>query len=311
MANSMRKNSVKAPNKKTDNKKTNQYVNSASQMPPEKTNEIYRSVRYKADVKTMVVRTEIGYDLVFDLEPQIRVSPYSQTKEGTPKFQSSIVWTLRGVRPKGTSMKVPEIKEMIKDRDLLPLDMDWDKAQIGFVYSNARDPNNHRWWIEALKPGAKMGEFKSVLSEYTLDVASTAPIGSRSWFDGIHHGRFTFDKDNIESIRETAEGKVMITGNGKGKIGSIKGNVDIPDECKAFRLRFDIRKNVWYTEMLDETGKVLQMLTSKNVMCDAKFKGLTVRVPTDPNRPKVSGMVNISDVDVIKHDDQLIMIKGK
>jgi hypothetical protein len=297
--------------KKTKKSQSNQYTNSANQIPPEANNEIYRSIRYKADVQQLVVRTEIGYDLVFELQPQIRVSPYEETKERTPKFQTSIVWVLKGVRPRGNAMKVPEIKDLVKDRDLLPMDMDWDIAQLGFVYSNARDPNNHRWWLEALKGTGKMGEFSSKLSEYTLNVASTAPIGSRSWFDGIHHGRFTFHKDNIESIREVGEGSVMITGNGKGKIGDIKPNVEIPEGCVAARLRFDIRKNHWYIELLAQDGKVLTQLISTNIMSDARFKGTIVRLPQDPARPKVSGMINRSDIESINTTDQITMIKGK
>ena len=292
-------------------KQSNEYVNSASQMMPEQNNEVYRSIRYKADMQTMIVRTEIGYDLVFELQPQVRVSPYEQTKEGTPKFQTSIVWTLKGARPRGNAMKVPEIKNLVKDRDLLPMDMDWDIAQLGFVYSNARDPNNHRWWLEALKGTGKMGEFKSQLSEYVLSVASTAPIGSRSWFDGIWHGRFTFHKDNIESIREVGEGSIMITGNGKGKLGDIKPNTEIPESCTAIRLRFDIRRNHWFVELLSQTGVVLKQIISTNIMTDARFKGTIVRLPQDPNRPKVSGMINRSDVESINTTDQITMIKSK
>lgn len=276
----------------------------------EPNNEVYRSIRFKSDVNTMVVRTEIGYDLVFELVPQIRVSPYEKTEQGTPKFQTSIVWQLKGARPKGNAMKVPEIEKLVKDRDLLPMDMDWDVAQLGFVYSNARDPNNHRWWLEALKSGQKMGEFKSLLSEYVLKVSSTAPIGSRSWFDGIHHGRFTFAKDNIESIKETGPGEIMITGNGKGKLGDIKPNVEIPETCTVFRLRFDIRKDVWYIEMLDKEGKVLNTAISRTIMSDAKFKGLIVRLPQDPARPKVSGIINRSDVSIVNNSKDVTMIKS-
>lgn len=303
------KTAVKADTKKTDANKTNTYVNSASQMPPIANDDVYRSIRFKSDIKTLVVRTEIGYDLIFELQPQIRVNPYDGTDKGTPKFQTSIVWTLKGARPRGNAMKVKEIEALIKDRSLLPIDMDWDIAQLGFVYSNARDPNNHRWWLEALKTGSKMGQFDSIMSEYVNQVSSTAPIGTRSWFDGIHHGRFTFAKDNIESAKEISKGHIMITGNGKGKLGDIKGNYKIPDECKVFRLRFDIRKDIWYIEAIDMHGAVLgEPLISKNIKSDAKFKG---HILQHPQRPKVSGMIHRDDVVSISNDHQLTMIKGK
>lgn len=282
---------------------------SVERVPQGKNNKIFRNIRYKSDVKTLIVRTEVGYDLVFELQPQIRVNPYEATEKGTPEFQTSIAWTLKGARPRGIAMKVPQIKDLIKDRSLLPMDMDWDIAQIGFVYSNDRDPNNHRWWLEGLKAGTKMGTFSSELSEYMFDISSTAPIGTRSWSDGIFHGRFTISKDNIEDIIETSPGKIIINGNGKGKIGDIKANVDIPDTCVVARLRFDIRKNVWYTEFLDNKGVTVgNILTSANLMCDAKFKGHTI---PHPSRPKVSGMVMRSDIISIKHDKQMTMIKGK
>lgn len=287
----------------------NKYVNSAAKIPQAQNNKIFRSVRFKADIKTLIVRTEIGYDLVFELQPQIRVNPYEGSAQGTPEFQTSIIWVLKGARPRGNAMKVSEIKNLIKDRSLLPMDMDWDIAQLGFVYSNARDPNNHRWWLEALKSGQKMGQFDSMISEYMLDVTSTAPIGSRSWFDGIHHGRFTFSKDNIEDIKEISPGHIMIKGNGKGRLGDIQGNVEIHPECKMVRLRFDIRKDVWYTEQLDGKGAQLgDTIISKNIKSDAKFRGHIFRFG---DRPKVSGMINRDDIDRISNDPQLTMIKGK
>jgi len=281
----------------------------AAQVPPGPNNEVYRSIRYKSDIKTLVVRTEVGYDMVFELNPQIRVNPYEVSDNGTPKFQSSIIWTLKGVRPRGNAMKQPEIESTIKGRSLLPMEMDWDIAQLGFVYSNARDPNNHRWWLEALKAGKQMGQFDSQLSEYTMQVSSTAPIGTRSWFDGIHHGRFTFSKDSIEDAKEIGKGHIFIKGNGKGRIGDIKGNVEIPEECVVLRLRFDIRKNIWYTEMISAEGKVLgEPIISSQLKADARFKG---HMTPDPNRPKVSGLIARDDVISIKTDQQLTMIKGK
>jgi hypothetical protein len=154
-----------------------------------------------------------------------------------------------------------------------------------------------------------MGQFSSILSEYTTSVSSTAPIGTRSWFDGIHHGRFTFAKDNIKDIKEISKGVVHIEGNGKGRIGDIKSNVTIPNECIVFRLRFDIRKDVWIIEMLNKKGELLgEPIISKDVKSDAKFKG---HIIPHPNRPKVSGMIGVEDVVSIHTDEQLTMIKGK
>lgn len=270
---------------------------------------VFRNIRYKADVKTLVVRTEIGYDLVFELNPQIRINPYSLSEKGTPEFQTSVMWVMKGARPKGNAMKLPEITKMIKDRSVLPMEVDWDIAQLGFVYSNNKDPNNHKWWIEALKTGKTMGKFDSILSEYPKIVESTAPIGTRSWFDGIFHGRFTFNKDSITDVKEISPGHIMINGNGKGGIGDIVDNVPIPDECTIIRLRFDIRKDHWIAEMLNDKGTVVGApIISKQIKSDAKFKG---HVKPDPNRPKVSGVIKREDIVAIKADEQLMMIKGK
>jgi hypothetical protein len=280
----------------------------ASQKPPGPNDDVYRSIRFKSDIKTLVVRTELGYDMVFELNPQIRVNPYEGSENGTPKFQSSIIWNLKGVRPRGSTLKQNEIEKLITERSVLPMEMDWDVCQLGFVYSNARDPNNHRWWLETLKSGQKMGEFTSQLSEYPLDITSTAPIGSRSWFDGIHHGRFTFAKDSIKDAKEINKGHVFIEGNGKGRIGDIKGNVEIPENTYKVRLRFDIRKDHWYIEFVDHTGNQIgESITSTNIKADAKFKG---HILADPNRPKVSGMILAEDIIAIKSDPQLTMIKG-
>jgi hypothetical protein len=293
----------------TNANETNKYVNSAAKMPKkEDKDKVFRSVRFKSDAKQLVVRTEIGYDLIFELTPQVRVNPYEATKEGNPEFQTSIIWKLLAARPRGNAMKVPEIKDLVKDRSILPMEADWDIAQVGFVYSNNRDPNNHRWWIEALKSGKRMGEFESVLSEYPLQIESTAPIGTRAWFDGIYHGRFTFAKDFIEDIKEISPGYISVNGNGKGRISDIKPNVDIPEGAITIRLRYDIRKDFWYAEFLDDTGKVLDTKTAKNVKSDAKFKG---HIFPDPNRPKVSGMIRVDDVESIQLQESMIIIKGK
>lgn len=275
---------------------------------PQANTEVYRSVRYKSDVQQFVVRTEIGYDLVFELQPQIRVSPYESTEQGTPKFQTQVIWNLKGARPRGNAMKVHEIENLVKGRDVIPKDLGYDLVQLGFVYSTARDPNQHRWWLEGLKAGGKMGEFDSLMSEYVLGVESTAPMGTRSWFDGIHHGRFTFSNDNIDSIEEQYPGHIMINGNGKGKLGDIESNVDIPETCSFVRLRFDVRKDVWYIEMLDQGGNVLSTIVSTGVLSDAHFKG---HIIPDQIRPKVSGMIKRSDIEKINTNSQLTMIKAK
>ena len=294
--------------KSKNTKKIKQKQVNAPQQPPGPNNDVYRSIRFKSDIKTLVVRTELGYDMVFELNPQIRVNPYEGSENGTPKFQSSIIWNLKGVRPRGSTLKQTEIEKLITERSVLPMEMDWDVCQLGFVYSNARDPNNHRWWLETLKSGQKMGEFTSQLSEYPLDITSTAPIGSRSWFDGIHHGRFTFSKDSIKDAKEIGKGHVFIEGNGKGRIGDIKGNIEMPENTYKIRLRFDIRKDHWYIEFVDHTGTQLgESIISKNIKADAKFKG---HILADPARPKVSGMILAEDVIAIKSDPQLTMIKG-
>jgi len=282
-----------------------------SKLPEGPNNDVYRSIRFKSDIKTLVVRTEIGYDMVFDITPQVRVDPYESSDNGTPKFQSSLIWTLRGVRARGTAMKQGEIEATIKDRSLLPMDVEWDVAQLGFVYSSPKDPNNHRWWLEALKSGQKMGQFDSLLSEYTLAVSSTAPMGTRSWFDGIHHGRFVFPKDSIKDAKEIGRGHVFIEGNGKGRLGDIESNVSIPETCVALRLRFDIRKNVWYSEFIDSAGTQLgDTITSTGLKSDALFKGHIMQDPTGQGRPKVSGMIMRDNLISMNTNADLTMIKG-
>ena len=296
--------------KLTKIKNDNKFRNSESKIPQEPSkDDVYRSIRFKSDIKTLVVRTEVGYDLVFEINPQIRVNPYRGTEKGTPLFQTSLVWNLKGARPRGNAMKVPDIEKIINGRSILPMEDDWDVAQLGFVYSNSRDPNNHKWWLETLKTGDQLGTFVSKLSEYTSAISSTAPIGSRSWFDGIHHGRFTINKDYIEDVKETGKGIIKINGNGKGGIGDIKPNIEIPDGTNVIRLRFDIRKNHWYVELLGEEGVLLQLI-STNIKADANFKGHIVEDPQGV-RPKVSGVINMEDVECILHTDQLCMIKGK
>ena len=274
-------------------------------------NDVYRSIRFKSDVKTLVVRTELGYDMIFEINPQVRVNPYESADNGSPQFQSSLVWNLKGVRPRSTAMKQGEIEAVVKDRSLLPMEEDWDVAQLGFVYSTVRDPNNHRWWLEALKAGQKMGEFDSLLSEYTLGVTSTAPLGTRSWFDGIHHGRFIFSKDGIKDAKEVSKGHVFIEGNGKGRLGDIESNVEIPPSCHSLRLRFDIRKNVWYSEFIDEKGNQIgETIESSNIKSDAKFKGHIKGDPTGQSRPKVSGIIMRDNIVSMNTNAQLTMIKG-
>ena len=46
--------------------------------------DVYRSIRFKSDIKTLIVRTEVGYDLVFEINPQIRVNPYKGTEKSAP-----------------------------------------------------------------------------------------------------------------------------------------------------------------------------------------------------------------------------------
>ena len=295
-------------------KQSNEYINSANQIPPDPNakKKVFRSVRFKADTETLIIRTEIGYDLIFKLDPQIRVNPYEPGKNGTPEFQANVLWKLTGVRPKANAKKVSEIEELIKNRSYVPMELDFDILQLGFVYSNNRDPNNHRWWIEALKAGNKMGEWDSKFSEYPLQIKSDAPIGTRSWFDGIFHGRFTYSKDFVETVIEEKPGHIYIKGNGKGRLGDVKG--DVPEGFTHLRLRFDIRKDIWIGEFLDENMqfvKTIAPVMAKNVKSDARFRGYITIDPQNPGRPKVSGMILRDDIVAIDTSTNIIIIKGK
>ena len=65
-------------------KKIKQKQATAPQQPAGPNDDVYRSIRFKSDIKTLVVRTELGYDMVFELNPQIRVNPYEGSEYGTP-----------------------------------------------------------------------------------------------------------------------------------------------------------------------------------------------------------------------------------
>ena len=104
---------------------------------------------------------------------------------------------------------------------------------------------------------------------------------------------------------------MFIEGNGKGRLGDIESNVEIPPSCHSLRLRFDIRKNVWYSEFIDEKGNQIgETIESSNIKSDAKFKGHIKGDPTGQSRPKVSGIIMRDNIVSMNTNAQLTMIKG-
>ena len=234
---------------------------------------------------------EFGYKVIFAIEPHVSLNPYDPFKGNTPEIQSNIM--LRPVKIEGGPDAITQAKlvEILKARDVIPEEISYQDMTIGFTYANAQNPQNHKWMLEFRRN-------KNIFwALHFLGVSvNKVPVQTTSWFDGIFHGRFLVNKQDIGKTVEITPGYVELQGKDmKKKIP--KGDTSlIPEGVDRIRLRFNIKEDFWYGDLLapKEVISKLKPLKFKNITADNMyFEGVADH---SFQKPKVFYIAKVKDI---------------
>ena len=248
---------------------------------------------------------EFGYKVIFAIESHISLNPYDPFQNGSPEIQSNIM--LRPIKIEGGPKAIPQAKlvEILKERDVIPEDLAYQDMTIGFTYANAQNPQNHKWMLEFRRN-------KNIFwALHFLGISvNKVPLQTISWFDGIYHGRFIVNKQDIGKTVEKTPGWIELQGKEMDK-KIPKGNTSlIPEGVDRIRLRFNIKEDFWYGDLLapKEVISKLKPLKFKNITAENLF--LEGVADHSFQKPKVYYIVKTKDVANIMLMANNLIIQG-
>ncbi len=260
----------------------------------------WRPVKIKnLDKYLLDIETETGHIVKFKLNPTISVD-IDNDEDGQPFFFLSTSTEYLGVKPTKEHMSLEKIKETYEDKNILSPAVVYDHIQIGFVYGDATDPENHKWMINFMDVNNKY------LFGYTgTTVRMACPFSTMSWEEGIWHGRFVVSKKDLDELLEPEQGQYIL--RGKNKIEQdITSNI-ITEDYDKISLTYNIYENMWYCSPIKK-DKILGKIPCKNIISDAPLTG---KVDFDHKKPKVSAEINKDKIQGISMALNALIIKVK
>jgi len=209
---------------------------------------------------------------------------------------------LKGEKP----VSQADLQELLSKRSVIPEYLNYENFTVGFVYANAQNPNNHKWMFEYRK------HQNIFWAQHHLGVhLHRVPITTTSWFDGIYHGRFLVQKQDVDTVTEGEPGIVTIHGV-KKDLDATKGDFSkiIPNDVEKIRLRFNIREDYWYADLL-KPGEVISELKPLKVR-HITAEGLNFEGIADFSfeKPKVYYLAKTKEILDVKVMAETLFITG-
>ncbi len=211
---------------------------------------------------------EFGYKVIFAIEPHVSLNPYDPFQGSTPEVQSNIM--LRPIKVEGGPEAIPQskIQDILKKRDVIPDEIAYQDMTIGFTYANAQNPQNHKWMLEFRRN-------KNIFwALHFLGVSvNKVPVQTTSWFDGIFHGRFLVNKQDIGKTVEKKPGFVELQGKDLNRKIAPGNTSLIPKGVDRIRLRFNVKEDFWYGDLLapNEVISKIKPLKFKNITAENMY----------------------------------------
>jgi len=258
----------------------------------------YRVIKSKIDHDKLIVSVA-GYDISYKIKPTTTVDAVTKYADGFPDFTTTIELEYIKIIKQKTAKSLKQIEQKLNRSDLIPIDLIYNYVDVGFVY-NEGDPNNHRWMINFFN-----NKDMNIYNLYCDNLIVKCPFHTRSWKDGIWHGRFTIYRNDLQAIKEPKAGHFVITGKIK-PLTVLKDPQPIPPKTQYLRLRFNINANIWYCDFLTKTWKEIQVTVCNKVICTASWEG----IKTKDERPKVSAIINVKDISGISQTLNSFNIRG-
>lgn len=272
----------------------------------------YRLIKGKVKPESLIIETEFGFDIYYKLIPTVYIDAITKFKDNIPDFSTNIeVEFIKLVKHDNVKTQ-KEITEILKGVSIIPPNLIYDYVLLGFVYADDTDPNNHRFWLDF-----RDNKNLNVFTYYGDKIEIHCPITTKTWHDedpnGIWHGRMVLSANKLDSILEPEPGNLIINGKLRSQCKPIKQKnicrpTDIPEKANSLRLRYNIREDIWFCDILDKEDKEIGVIPCKSIICDAIMYGIVFVVG---NQYKVSTKINVSDISEIAIAINSLIIRGK
>ena len=264
----------------------------------------YRTIRSTLDEDQIIIHTEFGYDLYFNVRPVTEIDAITDYEDGKPDFQVNL--KLIFVKAIETKKAIPrkKIEQSLRERSIVPSDLEFDDFLIGFVFASDDEPNNHKWWLDFRK-----GE-QTVHNIFIDELDIRCPITTKSWFgQEVYHGRMVVTKDNLLAIKQPHLGKIEIIGKPvPGRMKAVCKTNIIPEGTEYLRLRYNIKEDFWICDYMNKEDKRIQAIPAKGIICDAPLYGQVMAIG---DMYRVSTKVYVKDISDMATAVNSLIIRGK
>ncbi len=268
----------------------------------------------KSTLKNNIIKVtvpDLGYELHYEMTPIITVDPITKYDDGLPDFGSSI--ELKFIKTvKLTNAKThEEVSNMMRKESIIPYNLTYDHILVGFVYDE-KSQDNHRWWLDLRDTNNQ-----SVYTIFGDKIEINGPTTTKSWHDpdpnGIWHGRFVLSASEVKTILEPDHGVLIINSKLKSQCKPLDANKvcslnNVPEGTESLRLRYNIREDIWFADILDKQDKQIGQIPCKSIICDAKQYGVVTKIG---DKALVSMRININDISEIAIAINSLIIRGK
>jgi len=273
---------------------------------------LFRVINSKLKNDILIVETGFGIDIHYKILHTTSVDAITKYKEDNlPDFVTNVSLKYLKIEKHKNVKTRKQVAEILKNQSIIPPNLEYDHVLFGFVYDNG-DPNNNRWWLDL-----RDNKNQNVYNYYADKIEINCPITTKSWHDedpnGIWHGRMVLSSNVIESVLEIKSGKLTINGKLRKECKPLnKKNVcsiqSIPEKTESLRLRYNIREDIWFCDILDKEDKEIGVIPCKSIICDAKMYTQIFMVG---DNAKVSTRININNVSEVGIAINSLIIRGK
>ncbi len=241
---------------------------------------------------------ELGYKIHYKLHQAVMVDAITKYEEDNyPDFITTTSLEFIKVEPLKNAKPRQESYDILKTLSIIPSSLKYDHILLGFVYSDKNDPNNHSWWLDF-----RNDKNQSVYNYFSKNIQLNCPLSTKSWHEGMWHGRFVINHKDIDKI--TDNNGIIIQGKNMEKsIG--RPQLYFPPKTSKIKLYYNITENHWYCGLLNKNGKQLSTLPYNSISSDVTLKG---DIDYSSGKPKVSLLCDIKYIAQFKPElDNLIL----
>ena len=255
------------------------------------------------DSKLVITIPELGYELECDVDARVSVDPITEYPEDEyPDFGVSLNISHTHAKPLEGYKTRKESFKYLKNKSVIPKDLEYTHAYVGFVYSSMGDPNNYKWWIDL------RDKFDTnVYNFYAVNLKLSIPVTTHSWFmDNFYHGRFMVTKKDLKKLLMPDDRNM----EAKGICKASKQNIihkELHKKTKFLRIRYDIKLDHWYCDSLDKDMNELTSSIYKKINIAAPMKGYK---DESSSKPKASMIIEVKDVKSIETSLNSLSIIG-